>query len=111
MPSGNGLRRRLALFPVAALVTVALPVAPAAADLPRTYNATRIDSGAPTPGGAFGWGLWSADLTGDGKQDLLVAQGQVGTAEIPNKVFVYDGANGSLLDTINPPEDNPLNVT
>src|SRR5919112_4119975 len=104
MPSGNGLRRRLALFPVAALVTVALPVAPAAADLPRTYNATRIDSGAPTPGGAFGWGLWSADLTGDGKQDLLVAQGQTGTADIPTQVILYDGETGAHLDTILPPE-------
>jgi len=92
------------------MITVALPVAPAAADLPRTYNATRIDSGAPTPGGAFGWGLWSAELTGDGKQDLLVAQGQVGTAELPNKVFVYSGADGSLVDTIDPPESNPPNA-
>lgn len=112
MLSGIGLRLRLSLLPVAALITVALPAAPAAADapgLPRTFNVTRIDSGAPTPGGAFGWGLWSAELTGDGKQDLLVAQGQVGTAEIPNKVFVYSGADGSLVDTIDPPENNPPN--
>src|SRR3954453_22856351 len=111
MPSGNGLRRRLALLPVAALITVALPAAPAAADLPRTYTATRIDSGAPTPGGGFGWGVWSADLTGDGKQDLLVAQAQVGTAEIPNKIFIYNGVTGALVDTIDPPENNPLNIT
>jgi Ca2+-binding RTX toxin-like protein len=110
MPSGNGRSRWLALLPAAALITAALPVAPAAADLPRTYNATRIDSGAPTPGGAFGWGLYSGDVTGDGKQDLLVAQGQVGTAEIPNKVFVYSGVDGSLVDTIDPPEANPPNA-
>ena len=110
MPSGNGRSRWLALLPVAALITAALPVAPAAADLPRTYNATRIDSGAPTPGGAFGWGLYSGDVTGDGKQDLLVAQGQVGTAEIPNKVFVYSGATARSSTRSDPPEANPPNA-
>jgi Ca2+-binding RTX toxin-like protein len=100
----------LKVLPVVALATVALTAASAAAQapgLPRTYNATRIDSTAPTPGGAFGWGLWSADLTGDGKQDLLVAQGQTGTAQIPTQVIIYDGATGEYLDTILPPEDNP----
>ena len=110
MPARNGLRRRLNLIPVVALATVAVTAASAAAQapgLPRAYNATRIDSTAPTPGGAFGWGLWSADLTGDGKQDLLVAQGQTGTAQIPTQVIIYDGSTGAHLDTILPPEDNP----
>ena len=111
MPARNGLRRRLKALPVVALVTVALPVASAPAQapgLPRTFDVTRIDSTAPTPGGAFGWGLWSADLTGDGRQDLLVAQGQTGTAQIPTQVILYDGHTGAHLDTILPPEDNPL---
>ena len=35
-----------------------------AAGLPRTYNVQRIDSPEPRPGGSFGWGITSADLTG-----------------------------------------------
>ncbi len=111
MPARNGFHRRLRFLPVVALVTVALPVASAAAQapgLPRTFNVTRVDSPTPVGGGAFGWGLWSADLTGDFKQDLLVAQAQIGTASDPNKVFVFNGLNGALVDTIVPPENNPL---
>jgi hypothetical protein len=103
----------LHVLPVVALVTVALPVASAAAQapgLPRTFNVTRIDSPTPVGGGAFGWGVYSADLTGDGKQDLLVAQAQVGTAAEPNKIFIFNGDTGALVDTITPPEDNPLEV-
>ena len=40
----------------AALVAAVLPAAAAAA-LPRSYNALRIDSPSPVAGGAFGWGL------------------------------------------------------
>jgi len=111
MPARNGIRRRLKLLPVVALAMVAMPVASAAAQapgLPRTFDVTRIDSVAAVNGGAFGWGLWSADLTGDGKQDLLVAQGQQGTAAVPTQVMIYDGATGAHIDTILPPEDNPL---
>lgn len=111
MLARNGLRRRLKLLPVVALATVALPVASAAAQapgLPRTFDVTRVDSPSPVEGGAFGWGIYSADLTGDGKQDLLVAQAQTATAEEPNKVLIFDGATGAHIDTITPPEDNPL---
>ncbi|MEA2169843.1 MAG: hypothetical protein QOF76_3143, partial [Solirubrobacteraceae bacterium] len=83
----------------------------AAPGLPRTFKVTRIDTPAPVGGGSFGWGLWSADLTGDGKHDLMVAQGQIGTAAVPNKVFIFSGADGALVDTINPPEDNPPTAT
>ncbi len=102
------------LLPVVALATVALPLASAAAQapgLPRTFNVTRIDSPTPVGGGSFGWGIYSGDLTGDKKQDLLVAQAQVGTASDPNKIFIFNGVNGALVDTIEPPENNPLNVT
>ena len=114
MTGRNGLRRRLGVLPVAVLLTAALPVTGALAQapgLPRTYNATPVDSQAPVNGAAFGWGIYSADLTGDGKQDLLVAQGQLGTAAVPTQVFVYDGATGTHLDTILPPENNPLEPT
>ena len=73
--------------------------------LPRTYDAQRIDSPNPISGGSFGWGISSAELTGDGKLDLLVAQSQVGRGQ----VFVYDGATGRNIDTIDPPERNTPN--
>ena len=114
MPARNGFRRRLKLLPVAALATVAATATSAAAQapgLPRTFNATRIDSPTPVGGGAFGWGLWSADLTGDGKHDLLVPQAQIGTETDPNKIFIFNGVTGAHIDTIVPPEDNPRNVT
>ena len=114
MPARNGIRRRLKLLPIVALVTVALPTASASAQapgLPRSFDVTRIDSPTPVGGGAFGWGIWSADLTGDAKQDLIVAQSQVGTATDPNKIFVFDGTSGAVIDTITPPEDNPLSAT
>jgi len=114
MPARNGFRRRLSILPVATLATVALTTATAAAQapgLPRTFDVTRIDSPTPVGGGAFGWGVYSADLTGDFKQDLLVAQSQVGTATDPNKIFIFNGVTGAPVDTIVPPEDNPLNVT
>ena len=112
MPFRNGFRRRWIAPPVAAaLVTVALPLAPAVAQapgLPRTFSIQRVDSPAPVAGGAFGWGIYSADLTGDDKQDLLVAQAQIGTQAEPNKVFIFNGESGAHLDTIVPPENNPL---
>ncbi|MBA3348707.1 MAG: FG-GAP repeat protein, partial [Actinobacteria bacterium] len=74
--------------------------------LPRTYDAQRIDSPNPIGGGSFGWGISSADLTGDGKLDLLVAQSQTGRGQ----VFVYDGATGQNIDTIDPPERNTANA-
>lgn len=75
-----------------------------AAGLPRTYSVQRIDSPQPRPGGSFGWGIASADLTGDDKPDLLVAQSQDATS---SQVFVFNGATGSHIDTITPPELNP----
>ena len=118
MPARNGFRRRSKIIPVVALATVALTAASAAAQapgLPRTYNVTRIDTPEPVGGGAFGWGIYSADLTGDGKQDLLVAQGQADTGSRPStiaapqaKVFIFDGATGDPVDAIDPPESNPL---
>jgi hypothetical protein len=95
------------LLPVAALVTVALPVGPAAAQapgLPRTYSVTTVDSPEPRGGGSFGWGLASADLTGDGRLDLLVPQSQDPTS---SQIFLFDGATGAHIDTIKPPEPNP----
>lgn len=92
----------------AALVTSATP-ALAAPGLPRTYDVSPIESAAPIPGGGgnFGWGATSADLTGDGKSELLVAQSQ---DNVPGAVFIYDGVTNAHVDTIVPPERNPVNA-
>ena len=92
----------------AMVVWIAMAAAPAfaAPGLPRGYDVQRIDSPNPLGGGAFGWGLASADLTGDGKADLLVAQAQFG----PGQIFIFDGVTGRHIDTIDPPEKNPGNT-
>jgi Ca2+-binding RTX toxin-like protein len=84
--------------------------ASAAIGLPRTYDSIPIDTPNPIGGSSFGWGIASADLTGNGYDDLLVAQAQTG----PGQVFAYDGKSGALLHTvygypyiINPPDGNP----
>ena len=77
--------------------------------LPATYKSIAVDTPNPIGGGSFGWGIASADLTGAGYDDLLVAQAQTG----PGQVFAFDGRTGQLLKTvygfpyiINPPESN-----
>ena len=108
MTERDGVRRwrRLTATGIAALAVV-VPAAAAHAQapgMPRTYDIQRIDSPEPRPGGSFGWGITSADLTKDGKPDLLVAQSQDGTS---SQVFVFNGATGAHIDTIKPPELNP----
>lgn len=102
---------------VALLIVVAALAASASASaagigLPRTYDSLPVDTPNPIGGGAFGWGIASADLTGAGYDDLLVAQSQTG----PGQIFAYDGRTGALLKTvygypyiINPPDRNPDN--
>ena len=92
----------VALVGLVALVTTA-PAQAQAPGLPRTYNPMIIDSADPAENGAFGWGVSSADVTGDGKADLLVAQSQVG----PGRIFIYNGVTGAHVDTIDAPESNP----
>ncbi|MDQ6805784.1 MAG: hypothetical protein M3065_12635 [Actinomycetota bacterium] len=98
----------LALF-VGGVTLMAAASASASIGLPRTYDSIPIDTPNPVGGGSFGWGIASADLTGAGYADLLVAQAQTG----PGQVFAYDGKTGALLHTvygypyiINPPENN-----
>lgn len=97
----------------ALLVTMGLaPGALAAPGLPRTYDVQQIDSPNPISAGAFGWGVASADYTGDGRPDLLVPQSQHSqqpTTE-PSQIFLFDGATGAHIDTINAPEQNPDNT-
>ena len=100
-------RSGLVLALLALSTTSALAAAPG---LPRTYDVTPIESAAPLPGGGgnFGWGVTSADLTGDGKSELLVAQSQ---DNVNGAVFIYDGVTNQHVDTITPPERNPINAT
>jgi Ca2+-binding RTX toxin-like protein len=106
---GFGSRRLGLIGLIVALALWAVPAtqAFAQAGLPLGYDFTRIDSGVPAAGSSFGWGVASADLTGDGKADLLVAQGtgaQSNTA--PTFIFIYDGLTGALVHTITAPESN-----
>jgi hypothetical protein len=100
-------RRRWLAGAGLAVLALAAPISAAdaqAAGLPRTYDVQRIDSPEPRAGASFGWGINSADLTADGKHELLVAQSQDATK---TQVFIFDGATGGHLDTITPPELNP----
>lgn len=103
-------KRALLVLPLAALgAWLATPAQADGPGLPRTYTPRIIDSPNPLPGGSFGWGIASADLTGDGKLDLVVAQAEAGAAGNGGRgqVFIFNGATGALVDTINPPEENP----
>ena len=42
----------------------------------KGYTYKQVESPAPIPGGAFGWGVANGDFTGDGENDLLVPQSQ-----------------------------------
>lgn len=87
----------------AALLAVSAAPAQAAPGLPRTYDVSTISSPAPILGSSFGWGTTSADVTGDGRMDLLVNQSQ---GSIQGQSFVFDGATNKHIDTIDPPELN-----
>ena len=80
--------------------TAALAQAPG---LPRDYDVQRIESPNPIANYHFGWGVASADFTGDGDQDLLVAQSDSFTS---GEVFLFDGESGGHIDTLAPPERN-----
>ena len=90
-----------------AVVIAALPATAALGQspgLPRDYDVQRIESPNPIANYHFGWGVASADFTGDGDQDLLVAQSDSFTA---GEVFLFDGETGRHIDTLRPPEQNP----
>ena len=90
---------------------LAMSAAPALAEpgVPRTYDVTSVQSTNPIPGGGgnFGWGITSADLTGDGRMELLVAQSQ---DNVPGEIFIYDGATSRFIHSITPPESNNVPV-
>src|SRR5262245_17886567 len=112
--SGRSLGMRLervrrGLIGLIAALALTVPAAEALGQtgLPLGYDFMRIDSGNPAAGSSFGWGIASADLTGDGEADLLVAQGTgAQTSAAPTFIFIYDGITGQLLHTITPPEAN-----
>ncbi|MBW3652491.1 MAG: integrin alpha [Actinobacteria bacterium] len=107
-----GISRATAAGLGAAIISLALVSAPAFAALPRTYQVQRIDSPNPQPNGLFGIGMIGhSDLNGDGADDVLVPQ----TGSGPNsdgQIFVFSGATGALIDTINAPDrGNPTGAS
>ena len=111
MHFGNIARSPWALRAGLAIVALATSATPALAQpgVPRTYDVTAVESTNPIPGGGgnFGWGITSADLTGDGKMELLVAQSQ---DNVPGEIFIYDGATSRFIHSITPPESNNVPV-
>ncbi len=103
----RGIYGRIGKAVVAAAAAAALSASAALAQspgLPRDYDVQRIESPNPIANYHFGWGVASADFTGDGDQDLLVAQSDSFTA---GEVFLFDGETGGHIDTLRPPEQNP----
>lgn len=83
------------------IAAVAAPVAAAA--LPRTYQAQRIDSPSPAVGGQFSLGMnLAGDLNRDGEEDLIIPQ--VPGFNTDGQLFVFSGETGALLDTVNGPD-------
>ena len=104
---------RIGLLASGGLAALLLALAaPAMGALPRSYDVQRIDSPSPRMGANFGIGLIGhSDLNGDEEDDVLVPQ----TATGPNndgQIFVFSGATGALIDTINAPDaGNPTDAT
>lgn len=83
---------------------------PALGQLPRTYQAQRVDSPEPAIAGNFGLGIVRVgDLNADGEDDFVMPQ----TANSPNgdgQVYVFSGETGALIDTVNAPDPGGAGV-
>ena len=100
--SGLCARGLLALLGLLVAAFASAPAHAAGPGLPRTYQPRIIDTPNPMGSGSFGWGLDAADLTGDGKPDLLVPQSN----GLPGEVYIWDGVTRKLLDVLAAPEPN-----
>jgi hypothetical protein len=68
-----------------------------------------LDSPNPQEGAGFGYSVAVGDVNGDGKDDIAVgAAGEIVDGNSQGQAYVFSGADGSLLFTLNTP--NPQGV-
>ena len=109
MPSRRSRTAFGSLVPLALGIALLVPGVAQAA-LPRTYQARIIENPAPSAGDRFGDGLVNAgDVNRDGEDDLLVGIDEHATVE--GEVFVFSGADGTLIRRIPPPDPDAINAS
>lgn len=91
---------------LAALAIVGVAASSVAAELPRTYQVTRVDNPSPTTNGNFGLAVLPAgDIDGDGAGDVLVGTDKHGRQ--PGSVTLVNGRTGAILRTYARPDADP----
>ena len=105
----ENLRSRRRAYAAAASSALAcgiagLTAASALAALPRTYSVQRVDSPAPAQAAGFGGSVTAiGDLDGDNEDDFAAGQ-NAGSPGGNGQVFVFSGADGTVIDTIVAPD-------
>ena len=91
---------------LAALAAGGLAASSAAAELPRSYQVTRVDDPNPTTNGNFGLAVLPAgDIDGDGGADVLIGTDKHGRQ--PGSLTLVSGRTGAILRSYAAPDADP----